>query len=85
VELGDRHVELEIGTIVVDGLGRIEEQALAAGVSAELVRLVSAHGLPYGLPVAARTLEAPALDGVQSSSGALGAAVGQAVYGALWR
>jgi hypothetical protein len=85
VELGDRHVELEIGTIVVDGLGRIEEQALVAGVSAELVRLVSAHGLPDGLPGAARTLQAPALDCVQSSSGALGAAVGRAVYGALSR
>ena len=86
MELGDRHIELEIGTIVVEGLGRIEEQALMAGVRTELVRLVSAHGLPDGLPEAAPTLRAPALDGVEAKSGdALGAAVGRAVYGALSR
>jgi hypothetical protein len=50
VELGDRHIELEIGTIVVEGPGSIEEQALVAGVRTELVPLVSAHGLPDGLP-----------------------------------
>jgi hypothetical protein len=84
VELGDRHVEFEIGTIIIEGLGSIEERALAAGVTTELMRLVSAHGLPDGLSGVARTLQAPALEGAESSSGgALGAAVGRAVYGAL--
>jgi hypothetical protein len=84
VGVGDRQIELEIGTIVVEGLGRIEEQALVSGVRTELVRLVSPHGLPDGLSGAAPTLRAPALEGVEAKSGgALGAAVARAVYGAL--
>jgi hypothetical protein len=86
VELSGRHVELEIGTIVVEGLGRFDERDLAAGVRGELVRMVGAHGLPDGLHAAARTVRAPALEAPPGASGgALGAAVAQAVYGALGR
>ena len=86
MELSGRQVQLEIGTIVVEGLGRLDERALAAGVRAELVRMMSAHGLPDGIPSTVRTLQAPALAApIGASGGSIGAAVGRAIYGALRR
>jgi hypothetical protein len=86
VELGGRQVEIAIGTIVIEGLGRFDERALAAGVRRELVRMVGARGLPDGLPGGARVLQAAPFDApAGASGGALGAAVGRSVYGALRR
>jgi hypothetical protein len=86
VELSGRNIELRIGVIAVEGLGRFDEHTLAAAVHDELVRIVGARGLPDGLRARAGTLRAPALDvPPQANGGALGAAVGRAVYGALAR
>jgi hypothetical protein len=86
VELGNCQVELEIGTIVVEGLGRVDERALAAGAESELARMLATRGLPDGLPGTARTLRASPFEAPSGRSGAaLGAAVGRAIYGALGR
>jgi hypothetical protein len=86
VELSGRNVELQIGVIAVEGLGRLDEHALAAAVHDELVRIVGARGLPEGLRARAGTLRVPALNVPREANGAaLGAAVGRAIYGALAR
>jgi hypothetical protein len=84
VELGGRRVEIAIGTIVIEGMGRLDEGAVAAGVAGELVRMVGARGLPDELRSASGTLRATPFDApAEVSGGGLGAAVGRAVYGAL--
>ena len=84
MELGGRRVEIAIGTIVIEGTGRLDEGAVAAGVQGELVRMLGDRGLPDDLHGASGTLRATPFDApAEVSGGALGAAVGRAVYGAL--
>jgi hypothetical protein len=86
MELSGRPVRLEIGALVLDGVGPRDRRAVAHAAERELERLLLDRGVPPMLAQAGDhpRLQGPSLELARGESAAsLGVDVARAVYGAF--
>lgn len=85
--MSEPRVELEIGTLVVDGLGPLDAERVRSAAAGELERLIGAgEGWPARPGGEAAELDAGRIElGAGASADAVGVEIARAVHGGLAR